>query len=324
LSATNELRIFADAMEKIKLNKRKLLLSGLILLLVVAGVYVCGIWQLRSLNANPDFSEVPGNLLGSFNAGADNSMRSLSGNTVYFDLGSRHSFINRRAVARLDSAGSPVRLRNTLLWTTDADGRYHFYTKKVIIDLTIPNPLLPDSVYVIRNVEMLLTDDDHPNVFGMDLLHNVVIERLWPENIVNIYKEVPAGYHKIMDIDIHDSLLGSYVSSSGRASIELTVNDDKPRRYFFDTGGEMVDIEVVQPDSQLHMATSSVVTDSVTGLKIQRQCRVGFGDRLRYSKVVYCDTLHTDKYSVNPLKLFDQDLVLDMRGRRVMIHKTRS
>lgn len=311
-------------MKKIKLNKRKLLLSGLILLLAAVGVCACGAWQLRTINANPVFPEIPGNLIGSFNAGKDNALRTLSGNTVYFDLGSRHSFINRSSVARLDSFGTTIKFKNILLWTTDADGRYHLYTKKAVLDVYIPNWQLPDSFYVIRNVELLLEEDDHPNVLGMDLLHDIVIERLWPENIVNLYKEVPAGYHTITNIRIHNSFLGSFVSSSGRASIELTVNDDKPREYFCDTGGEMVDIEVVQPDSQLHMATSSVVTDSVTGLKIQRQCRVSFGDRLRYSKVVYCDTLHTDKYSVNPLKLFDQDLILDMRGRRVMIHKTRN
>lgn len=303
--------------------KKKLLFSCLILLLVVAGVYGYGAWQLYHLNSNPEFDEIPDNMLASFPAGPGNSMTPVSGNLVYFDLGSRHSFITRNAVARLKDMGFEPKIDNVLIYTTDADGHFGLYTKKVTIDITIPNPNLPDSLYTIRNVELLLVDNDKHNVFGMDLIKHFVIERLWPENIINIYREVPAGYYQVTGLDMHNSPFGNYIGSTGRASIELTVNDDDPRDYFLDSGGNMVDVELVQPESQMHMATTRVEVDSLTGLYTQRQCRVAFGDRLRYSNVVYCDSLHTDDYSVNPLKLFDQDVVLDIPGRRLMIHKTR-
>lgn len=310
-------------MKPFKFKNKRLLLSVLLIIAVIGGVYGYSVWQLSHLNDGYRLQDSPGNLVCSFYAGRDNSMHRVSGNVVYFDLGSRHSFINRSSAERLHKQGSRVKYSPTLLWTTDADGRYRLFTQKVVIDVSLPNPEMPDSNLMVYGVELLVVDDDTPNTFGMDLLHGLVVERLWPENIVNIYKEVPSDYHLVSKIDLHDSPFGNYVGSTGRASIKLTVNDDEPRDYYFDTGGNMVNVELVQPEGQMHMATTKIELDSVTGLNMQRQCRVAFGDRLRYSNVVYCDTLHTDEFSVNPLRLFDQDFILDFPGRRLMIHKTR-
>ncbi|MDE6165913.1 MAG: hypothetical protein K2F58_02330 [Muribaculaceae bacterium] len=310
-------------MKKLKPNQKRLLLSLLVLALTVGGVYAYSVWQLTGLNTSYYFDETPDNLIASFHTGKDNSMCPIGGNTVYFDLGSRHSLINRSSLRRMEEQGYPVKSSRVLMWTTDEDGRFMLFTQKVKTDISIPNPKAPDSLVTIHDVELLVVDDDKPNTFGMDMMRQLVIERLWPEQIVNIYKEVPAGYHKVIDVDVHDSHFGNYIGSTGRASVKLTVNDDQPRDYFFDTGGNMIDVEVVQPLNQMHMATTAVAVDSLTGLHVQRQCRVAFGDRLRYSSVVYCDTLHTDEYSVNPFKLFDQDFLLDLPGRRLLIHKTR-
>jgi len=304
--------------------KTKILLSALLLLSGVAGVaYIYNVWQLRHLNVNPQFQDIAGNLICRFYAGTTDFISPVTGNTVNFDLGSRHSFINRSSAERLDSMGYRPRFRPTLIYTVDPDGRYRLYTQKVIIDVALPNPELPDSMFVIRNAELLLVDDCHPNVFGMDMLRNLVVERLWPESVVSLYKEVPDGYYPVCDITVYDSPLGYYVGSIGRASVKLAVNDEAPRDYFLDTGGNMRGIEVVQPYGNVHSATTKVELDSATGYWTQRRCRVSFGNRMRFSSVVYCDTLHTDEYSVNPLILFDQDFIIDMKGRRLMVHKTR-
>lgn len=304
-------------------KNKKLLLSLLLILGVLGVVYAYSLWQLSTLNANPQFQETDGNLICRFYAGSATSISPVSGNTVNFDLGSRHSFINRSSAERLEAMGYQAKFLPTLIYTVDADGRYRLYTKKVIIDVTLPNPELPDSIFVVRNVELLVVDDCHPNVLGMDMLNNLVIERLWPEGMVSLYKEVPGGYYPVCDITVHESILGNYVGSTGRASVKLAVNDEEPRDYFFDTGGNMRGIEVVQPYDNLRSAMSKVEVDSVTGYWTQRRCRVSFGNRMRFSNVVYCDTLHTDEYSVNPLMLFDQDFLIDMKGRKLMVHKTR-
>lgn len=309
--------------KKIGPKTRKFLISLGFLLVVLGGIYGYSVWQLSHLNDNPIFQDVPGNLISRFKVDDEAVINPVSGNRVHFDLGSRHSFINRKSARRLDSLGYHARFKPTLVFTTDADGVYHLYTQKVVIDVTLPNPELPDSTFVIKNVELLVVDDHHPNVFGMDLLKGLVIERQWDGGIISFYKEVPEGYYPVCNITVHDSPWGNYVGSTGRASIKLAVNDEQPRDYFFDTGGKMRYIELVQPLNDIRNATTNVELDPLTGFQTQRRCRVRFGNRMRFSNVIYCDTLHTDKYSVNPLKLFDQDFAIDMKGKQLLVHKTK-
>lgn len=301
-------------------TKRKILLSLLTLLLVAAGVYGYSVWQLSRLNTSYRFMESQGNLIASFQAGENNSVIQPSGNTIFLDLGSRHSFISEDAAMRLREQGYSVEFRNTLLITTDWIGRYRLYTKIAHLDITLLNPTMPDSTFVIHDADLILLPKGGPTILGMDLLSNFVIERSLPENIINFYKQVPPGYITVSRLKIYN--MGN-TGTTGRAAISLVVNDEEPRDYYLTTGTAMSKHELVQPYDNLHTATSRVSKDPNTGLYTQHHCRVNFGNRLRYSSVVYSDTIHTDDYSINPLNFFDQDFVLDMPGRRLMVHKTR-
>ena len=77
---------------------------------------------------------------------------------------------------------------------------------------------------------------------------------------------------------------------------------------------------IVQPLKDINKATSPVRIDSVTGLSVQENCRVQIGDRMRFAKVTYADTLHTDKYSVNPFRMFNRSIVLDIPGKKLYYH----
>lgn len=304
-------------------NKRKFLLSLLLLLLAGAGVYSYSVWQLARLNTSFHFMETDSNLIGSFRSNTGNTIVQPSGNVVTFALDSRHSFISYDSALRLKELGFPVKFSGTLIYTTDPNGHYHLYTKKVKLDVTFLNPELPDSTFIIHDVELLVRPKGMPNVLGMDVMSNMAIERLYPEGTINFYKQAPKGYYKVSDIKIEESPLGNYIGSTGRATIPLTVNDDPPRDYYLATSGRMSNYEVVQPASNSALATTTVAPDPETGVMIQKRGRVYFGNRLRYSKIAFSDTVHTSTYTVNPLNLFDQDFVLDLPGRQLMIHKTR-
>lgn len=310
---------FASAMT----NKRRIFLSVLLLLLIAVGVYGYSVWQLGHLNTSYRFMETKGNLICTFDVINDMNITQPSGNTVVFALGSRHSFISIDAAEHLKDKGFPVEFLNTLIYTTDENGIYRLYTKIARLDVTFVNPELPDSTFIIHDVELLVRPKGTPNILGIDILSNLVIERLYPENIVNLYKTVPAGYHTIAKIKVHNSPLGNYLGPAGRASIKLSVNDEAPRDYYFSTAGKMDDYEIVQPENNIVQATTEVKKDPRTGQLTQHNCRVSFGNRLRYSNVVYSDSIHANEYNVNPLRLFDQDFVLDMPGRRLMVHRTR-
>lgn len=302
-----------------KSNWRRPVISLFTVLVVVVGVYAYGVWQVRKLNTEVEIPRAQSDMIASFSLADDCTFRSVGGQAVFFDMGSRHSFVSPKSLERLREIGHPFEQSKTLVYTTDPDGHYRFYTSKVRFDVFLPNPEMPDSVFWLRNVELLVSDNVVDNVIGMDILRLFVIEHINKTGEVRIYhNSVPEGYEPVSDIDVHDSPLGQMLAPSRRASISLVVNDDAPRDYFFDTGGRMRTIEIVQPTRKIHSATSIVTTDSLSGLQVQNHCRVAFGNRLKYATVVYCDSLHTDEYSVNPLLLFRQDIVLDLPNGKLL------
>lgn len=304
---------------------RKPLLIGLCSLLLLFGIaYGLNTRNIHKLNSNPEFDPIESNLIARFKLGKSCTMRSVSGAPVNFDMGSRHSFISQDALDRISESGYPVKINRILLFTRDDNGRFHWYTRKATLDVQLPNPELPDSVYYIRNVELLVTDRPDGNVIGMDVLRHFVIEHIYETDEIRVYKSVPDdGYLPVCEVKMHCNSLGDLFGLYNRVSIELSVNDDAPCDYFFDTGGPMRELELVQPAANRRNATTDVVIDSLSGLAVQKDCRVRFGSRLRYSTVVYDDNLHTDDYSVNPLRLFDQDCVIDIPGCRLLIRKTK-
>lgn len=309
---------------RLKRKKMPIFLTLLGLVILCVGGYFYNTWLIRNVNARMEFPPAPGGIAGEFTLKPCGGIRSVSGDIVYFDMGSRHSFITPSSLDTIQKSGYPVRVERTLLYTKDANGKFHWYTRKAIFDVRLPNPYMPDSAYYIRHCELLVGSQEQGNIMGMDVMKHLVLEHLYDDSIIRVYVDtVPAGYQHVADMKIHSTPLGDLFGPTNRASVELTVNDDDPRDYFFDTGEVMQHIEIVQPEERMSSATTNVAEDSVTGFNVQRNCRVTFGQRLRYSTVVYEDNLHTDEYSVNPLNLFDQDCVLDFPGRRILVRKTR-
>lgn len=306
-----------------KPHTRRILWTIGAILLVVLAAHIVNTWNIKHFNDSMVFDPTESGLVSRFPLDKDCTLQSVSGFPVDFDMGSRHSFMSEKSLAKVRKDGYPIEIKNTLIYTQDEKGQYHLYTRKVCLDLKLPNPEVPGGYYFIRNAELLVNEMTDHNVFGMDVLRNLVIERDYATNELLLYTELPKDkdYAFVSEITMHDSFGGDVFGEVGRASVSLKVNNDDRREYFFDTGGEMRHIELVQPSDRMNSALTKVVTDSVTGHKVQHHCKVKFGDRLRYSTVVYSDDIHTDKYSVNPLMLFDSDVIFDFPGKQLLIKR---
>lgn len=304
-------------------KNNRLLKIILPIIALILGAYGIEIWQIRQLNTSLEFPPATSDTLARFELANDCTFKSITGSKVYFDMGSRHSFIQQKVYDKLHSIDYPMEETGVLIYTTDNDGRRKFFTKKVRLDIHIPNPAMPDSIYILKNVDLLVSDGEYDNLIGMDVLRHMVLEHIDSANEIRLYRSIPSGYTEVCDINMHNSIWSSMCSTNRRASINLVVNDEAPTKYYFDTGGDMRRFDLVQPLSMLRGATSAVHVDPETGLMMQEHCRVSFGNRLKYSSVVYADSLHTDKYSVNPLKLFDQDIVIDFPGGKLYTRNTR-
>lgn len=302
-------------------KKSTIVLSALFLALVLIGVYAAGVFQIYHINSRMKIPETGHNLVAELKLDEENMFATPSGQRVSFDMGSRHCFINESTLEHFKQVGYPIREVPTLAFTIDPNGHHRVFTRKVTMPMLLTAPNQPDSIIRIDDCELFIVDDSNENVLGMDFISRFVVGYKPSASTVSIYRSVPDGYVTVSEINSHDSNLGDMLGYSRRVYIPLEVNDEHANNYYFDTGANMSKISMIQPINDIRAATSEVRLDSASGLYYQDYCRVLIGNRLRYARVVYSDTIHTDYYSINPFRLFNQSVIIDIPGKRLMFKK---
>lgn len=306
---------------KRKNGKHRFVFSILVLLGVLGAVYSAGVYQIYHFNSKMEVPDTGQNLIATFSLDEYGRIETPSGAKVYFDMGSRHCFIDYETLEHFRANGYPIQEVPTLIFTADHSGRYRLFTRKVVMPVGIKVTNRPDSVARFENVELLISNHENGNIVGMDFLERFCIEHDTNTGLVSFYHTAPDGYVTVDDLHSHDSMLSDLLGYSRRVYIPLSVNDQPQKNYFLDTGYSMRNIGLVQPEGDVKTATSPVVTDPETGLLTQAQCGVFIGNRYKVTTMVYCDTLHTDEYSLNPFVLFDRNFCLDIPNQKLLFGK---
>ncbi|MDE6146220.1 MAG: hypothetical protein K2O38_06280 [Muribaculaceae bacterium] len=296
---------------------RTFLLSLLVILAVLLGVYAAGIYQIVHFNSEMVIPDGDNNRLVTFRPDEQGLIYTTTGQPVTIDMGSRHCFITTATLTNFKRCGYPATEYPTLILTSDQSGHYRIYTRKVVMPIILF--VHPDTTEIVRfeNVELLISDKEEGNVIGMDFLERFVIERDVDTGEIALLRNVPQNYTYVCDINSRDSSIGDIIGYSRRMYIPLRVNDDEPQNYYMDTGRGIRSCELVQPVKNISKATSNVYADPETGMMTQDNCRVMIGNRMRFARVTYSDTLHTDQYSINPFKIFNRSIALDLPNRKL-------
>ena len=305
------------AKKRNKYPLRTLLLSAIVIVAVLLGVYAAGVYQIYHFNSEMVIPEGEDNLISTFLPDNDGHVFTTTGQAVTIDMGSRHCFITNETLERMKDDGYPLVEYPTLIYTTDQSGHYRIYTRKVVMPVNLFVRPDSDEVVTFNNVELLISDSKEGNILGMDFLERFVIERDIETGYISLLRNVPNDYTFVCDINSHDSTIGDIIGYSRRVYIPLQVNDEEPQNYYFDTGRGIRTCELVQPIRNVNRATSNVYVDSLTGLITQDNCRVVIGNRMRFARVTYSDSLHTDKYSINPFRVFNRSIVMDLPDRKL-------
>lgn len=295
-----------------------------ILIVTLIALFLINNYRVRTMSNNIQFEPTPSSgIAAHFFLSERYSMKFLHGEEAVFDMGSRHSLMCLETLQHVIDNAIPHKIAPAMIYTKDVNGQYKLYAKKITIDISLPNPECPDSAYPIHNVELLIDDSTSNNVLGMNVLKHFAIQRLYQTNEIFLYFNAPENnYQEVCKLKLHESILGSLFNNEvNRASVSLIVNGEEPRAYFMDTGQSMRNIEVVQPEDNIASATGRVQIDTVTGMITQNRCKVKFGNRLRFSRVIYENDLHTDKYGMNPFNFFNQDCIIDIPNRRLLIRR---
>jgi hypothetical protein len=165
----------------------------------------------------------------------------------------------------------------------------------------------------ISDVDVILSETGE-SVLGIDFIERFFIEFLYNENALALHTRMPEGYQKITDI-VADRMW--FMSPGWRYYISLRINNIN-EDFFIDTGIRNAGIKMPMADSG---SSTEQLTDttmySAKGAfpaKIDWHSWLVFGDRAGSYPVTYFDNSE-EGYSINPLNMFDQDIVLDFRGK---------
>lgn len=290
-----------------KKSRKTLLWSIVTLVVVILGVYISGVYQIVHFNKGMQVPQTDDNLLAQITLSDRGTFMSPSGKEVMIDMGSRHSFITRATLEEFKREGYPAKEYPTLIFTTDHSGHYRLFTRKVVMPMLLPG--VDGKILRLDNAELLIADPTTGNIVGMDCLERFVIERNVDTGVISLYRTLPEGYRAVSPLKGHDSKLGDIIGYSRRVYLPLVVNDQPVENYYLDTGRGMLDHTLVQPYRNKEMATSELYTDSLSGLLKQHDGRVMIGNRMKFTSVTYCDTLHTDDYSINPFRMFNKNSI---------------
>lgn len=310
--------------------RRNLLLTSTITVAVIAILFglICSLSSQTSLAIDhPDgpICTVPV-------SGPQLTVEVVPGLKFNLDTGSDVSTITTADLAILDSLG--YKASETFYISPGRDGRgdTRVETKRYTVSIPVGEyAFVTDSlgtttasptgriINVIRNIDFVPSHTEI-SVLGIDFLEQFKMEFNYTDKSLSLYRQIPEGYQKITDIETSSSPIDKIMLGN---RYYLTIKTERKRdRYFIDTGIRNARIKLPARESyRSHRDLSDTVIISARGQfpgKIDKNAWLIFGDRAGSYQVCYYDN-DEEEYAINPLNLFDQDLILDFKGNALLL-----
>lgn len=170
---------------------------------------------------------------------------------------------------------------------------------------------------VLRNVDFMKVDSGI-STFGLDVIRRFKIECLYNEGVIALLDSVPGSYTKVVDM-VRNIHLTDHLWSGVRSYITVSVNQ-RPNTYLIDTGLQRAAVK--NPLSQSQWAKHTLRRDSIRSMVqiydayVDDEAWVDFGMRSGTKKVFYYDNPE-DEFQINPLNVFQQDMLFDIEGKGI-------
>jgi len=248
------------------------------------------------------------------------------------DTGSDMSFISERHLSMLDSMGYKVDKVLGFTAGRDTHGDITFHTTRYIVDIPVyryemyidgsgksSTRMIPSSLNVLRNVEFVLSPDDM-SVFGIDFLEKFKVEYRYRYGVVSLYFDRPEGYESSIPLMCSRSL-SMLLWLSERYYLDAHVLH-REYRFFIDTGLQRVNIKL--PMDESCYSNNNMYSDTIVTLRgaypalVDNSSWVSLGNRSGSRMVYYYDT-DEEPCAMNPLNLFEQDVLMDFSGREILM-----
>ncbi len=170
---------------------------------------------------------------------------------------------------------------------------------------------------VLRNVDFAKSDGEI-STLGLDILRKFKIECRFNDKTVSLTEHIPAHFSKVVEME-HNIHLTDILWSPVRSYVIVSVNQ-RPNVYQVDTGLQRAPVK--KPSSSIARAKHSLRRDSLSTMRqgyeayVDDEGWIDFGSRSGTKKVYYYDN-NEDSFQVNPLNIFQQDLIIDIEGKGI-------
>lgn len=266
----------------------------------------------------------------------------ISGNPLYatvapglklkIDTGSDISAISDNDLRYLDSIG--CRIDTTFYPSIGRNGHGNMVLETVRYRVSLPlynytvskdslgsiyyKPIA-ESINMLSNVDFIPSNSEI-SVIGIDFLQQFKVEYQYARGMIALYLDTPEGYEKCCDIQSPPSLI-DFISLGNRYYMDLEV-EHRPYRFFIDTGIQRAHIKL--PMSERKITKHILLEDTIVSFRgkfpalVDERAWLQMGDRERSVKAYYYDNDEED-FAINPLNVFDQDVLLDFSNKELLL-----
>lgn len=246
------------------------------------------------------------------------------------DTGADISSLSDEDAEKLKQMGYEVKTSYKPITGRDGYGRYIFSPKRYTVTLPMGGyKVSKDSLgncrytYSGHPANKILNVDFAPTAnqvssLGLDFLRKYKLEFDFNEKAIKFHDTIPADYQHVSDLLCNVSIKDKFWSAK-RLYIILSINQ-RPQIYQMDTGLQRTAIKM--PEEEIKRAKHILRDDSIFTMrhsysaKVDDKAWVEFGNRCGTKAVYYYDN-QEDSYQMNPLNMFEQDLVIDIEGQAI-------
>ncbi|MCM1348104.1 MAG: retroviral-like aspartic protease family protein [Firmicutes bacterium] len=259
----------------------------------------------------------------------------MPGLKLKFDTGADISTLTDADAEKLRQAGYEVKEKFGPIGGRDGYGRTEITARRYTVTLPVGGYVInadstgKSSLVYSGSPAALLHNVDFQKVesgistLGLDFLRKFKIECIYNLQAAMLGSTMPQGYQKVIDItrNLH---FWDYLWSPIRSYITVNVNQN-PNIYLIDTGLQRAAVK--KPYSQRNRAKGNLHHDSVKSLVnkydawVDEEAWIDFGVRSGTKPVHYYDNPEDD-YQINPLNVFQQDILLDLENAGIYFRPT--
>lgn len=251
----------------------------------------------------------------------------LGDNLIFkLDTGTDISCITASDLDILKARGCKVTERNLPVIGRTSDGKLHTYLKRYVIDLPLRFVTThPDSTgtrmirqhiaeedNVLKDAEFVLMEGDSASsALGIDILQRFAMEYVYDNQLIRLHQSVPDGYQDFSSF--RASVWPSHILWPGkRFYLDIDI-DNITDAYFIDTGLRIAPIKLPgsrAPQVRRRNGGDSSASAHATAAVRTENVWVEIGNRAGSQKAFYVDN-GEEPYSINPINVFTQDLLID-------------